>query len=146
MPDIRWIGVDPGSKYVGIAISAGPNLAMPLKVLPAKPHPKLLDSLKRLAAQQQATGFIVGLPLNMDGSEGPAAREARAFADELAKFTGLQVELVDERLSSFEAEGRLIEGGLKPSERKMRVHAVAAQLLVEAYLGRVSGQSATDSE
>lgn len=146
MPETRWIGVDPGTKYVGIAISAGPSMAMPLKVLPAKPHAKLLDSLKKLATEQQATGFIVGLPLNMNDSEGPAAREARAFADELAKFTGLQVELVDERLSSFEAEGRLIDGGLKPSERKMRVHAVAAQLLVEAYLGRVSGQSSDESE
>lgn len=140
MPETRWIGVDPGTKYVGIAISAG-NMAMPVNVLPATPHAKLLDELKKLAAREAATGFVVGLPLNMDGSEGPAAKQARAFAAELAGHTGLPVELVDERLSSFEAEGRLIDGGMKPSERKMRVHAVAAQLLLEAYLGRVSGES-----
>lgn len=134
MVEGAWIGVDPGTKYVGVAVGDAPSkVSAPLKTLDAKPEPALLRQLVRIAGDHAARGFVVGLPLNMDGSEGPGCKSARAFAAKLAEAAKLPVELVDERLSSFEAEGRLIEGGLKPSERKMRVHAVSAALLLEAF-------------
>lgn len=133
-PEGAWIGVDPGTRYVGVAVGdAASKVAAPLKVLDAKPEPALMRALLKIASEHGARGFVVGLPLNMDGSESAGCKSARAFGTKLAETAKLPVELVDERLSSFEAEGRLIEGGLKPSERKMRVHAVSAALLLEAF-------------
>jgi putative holliday junction resolvase len=128
----RWIGVDFGSKYVGVAVGDD-GISMPLTTLPAKPDGTLLEALKKLAVDQGAAGFVVGLPINMDGSEGVAAKLCRDFAGRLHQHTKLPVEFGDERLSSWEAEGMLIDGGLKPSERKQRVHAVAAKLILEAF-------------
>lgn len=134
MPEGAWIGVDPGTRYVGIAVGdAASGVAAPLRTLDASPEAALLKQLLRIATDHGAQGFVVGLPLNMDGSESAGCKSARAFAARLAEASGLPVELVDERLSSFEAEGRLIDGGLKPSERKMRVHAVSAALLLEVF-------------
>lgn len=134
MPEGCWIGVDPGSKYVGVAVGdAASNVASPLKVLDARPEGALLAGLRRVARDHAAAGFVVGLPLNMDGSESPGCKTARTFAEKLGTASKLPVELVDERLTSFEAEGMLIDAGLKPSERKMRVHAVSAALLLTAF-------------
>jgi putative Holliday junction resolvase len=92
-----------------------------------------LTELKKLGAEESLEGFVVGLPVHMDGSESRASKACREFGAMLAAHTGLPVEYGDERLSSWEAEGMLIEGGMKPSERKQRVHAVAAKLILEAF-------------
>lgn len=128
----RWIGVDFGSKYVGVAIG-DESMCFPLNALDAKPEDKLLAALKRLATEEGAAGFVVGLPIHMGGNEGKAAKICRDFASRLAKHTSLPVEMFDERLSSWDAEGKLIEGGLKPHERKQRVHAVAAQMILQGF-------------
>lgn len=128
----RWIGVDYGSKYVGVAVGDA-DISMPLTTLDAKPDEGLLAALKQVAVEQGAQAFVVGLPINMDGSEGPAAKGCREFARRLHEHSQLPVEFGDERLSSWEAEGMLIDGGMKPSERKQRVHAVAAKLILEAF-------------
>lgn len=136
MPEV-WIGVDFGTRHVGVAVGElATGLPMPLKTLPAKPESALLNALRKVAGEQGAKGFVVGLPVNMNGSEGPAAAACRAFARRLAQHTAMPAELEDERLSSWEAEGMLIEGGLKPRERKDRVHAVAASLVLKAFFGR----------
>ncbi len=128
----RWIGVDFGSKYIGVAIG-DESMCFPLKTLDAKPERKLLDTLKKLATEEAAAGFVVGLPIHMHGEEGKAARLCRDFAVRLSAHTQFPAELFDERLSSWEAEGKLIDGGLKPHERKQRVHAVAAQMILEGF-------------
>jgi len=128
----RWIGVDFGSKYVGVAVG-DEDISMPLTTVDAKPDDALLVALAKIAVEQGANAFVVGLPINMDGSEGGAAKLCREFAKRLHEHTQLPVEFGDERLSSWEAEGMLIDGGMKPSERKQRVHAVAAKLILEAF-------------
>jgi putative Holliday junction resolvase len=135
MIDDVWLGVDFGSKWVGVAVSApGTTMTFPLDTLDAKPEERLLEGLLKLANSHRAIGFVVGLPFNMDGSEGPAAKLCRDFAKRLAEYSKLPAELHDERLSSWEAEGRLIEGGLKPSERKKQVHSVSAKVILEAFV------------
>jgi putative Holliday junction resolvase len=130
----RWLGIDFGTKHIGLAIGEeAAGLSMPLKVLAAQPESTLLNDLKKLANAESLEGFVVGLPINMDGSEGRSAKACRDFAARLAAHTGTPVEFGDERLSSWEAEGMLIEGGMKPSERKQRVHAVAAKLILESF-------------
>jgi putative holliday junction resolvase len=128
----KWLGIDFGSKYIGVAVG-DESISVPLKTLDAQPDDALLKSLAKLAADELATGFVVGLPINMNGSEGKAARLCRDFAKRLADASKLPVEFGDERLSSWDAEGMLIEAGLKPSERKQRVHALAAKLILEAF-------------
>ena len=133
-PRGRWLGVDFGSKYVGLAIGDDSvSIVMPLKTISAQPDETLLTDLSKLAKAEGIVGFVVGVPINMDGSEGKSARLCREFGSRLAEHSKLAVEYADERLSSWEAEGMLIEGGMKPSERKQRVHAVAAKLILEAF-------------
>lgn len=136
MREGRWIGVDSGTRWIGVAVGdAQSRMAIPLTTLESKPEAMMFKALARVAKDHGARGFVVGLPLNMDGSEGPACKLARAFAAKLAAAAKLPVEFVDERLTSHDAEGKLIEAGLKPSERKQRVHAVSAALILQAYLG-----------
>ena len=134
----RWLGIDFGTKYIGVAVGDD-SISMPLKTLAAKPEQKLLADLSKLAKSEAAGGFIVGLPINMNGSEGSSAKACRDFGKRLAESSKLPVEFGDERLSSWEAEGMLIEGGMKPSERKQRVHAVAAKLILEAFFAARKG-------
>jgi putative Holliday junction resolvase len=134
----RWLGVDFGTKYIGVAVGDD-SISMPFKTLAAKPEDKLLKDLVKLAKSEAAVGFVVGLPTNMNGGEGSSAKACREFGKRLAEAGKLPVEFGDERLSSWEAEGMLIEGGLKPSERKQRVHAVAAKLILEAFFAARQG-------
>ncbi|MBX3459582.1 MAG: Holliday junction resolvase RuvX [Planctomycetes bacterium] len=142
---MRWIGVDFGSKYVGVAIG-DESMCFPLNALDARPESKLLDALRKLATDEGAAGFVVGLPIHMNGSEGKAAKLCRDFAARLAAHSDLPVELFDERLSSWDAEGKLIEGGLKPHERKQRVHAVAAQMILQGFFNARKGPENRPSE
>ncbi len=133
----RWIGVDYGRKHVGIAICDEYGMfAHPVGTFDAQPLDKLLARLGKLATEEGAQGFVVGLPLNMDGSEGPAAKINRRFAEALEHAALRPVELFDERLSSWEAEGMLIQAGLSPSKRRKRIHAVAAQIILSAFVER----------
>lgn len=143
----RWLGVDFGSKHVGLAIGeTGLSMAMPLKTIPAQPEDELFRSLAEIAKTESLAGIVVGLPLNMDGTEGHAARICREFARKLADRVDLPVKLSDERLSSWDAEGQLIEAGLKPSERKDRVHAVAAKIILEHFLARLKAGQGRSGE
>ena len=118
-PRGRWLGVDFGSKYVGLAVGDDSvSIVMPLKTVAAQPDESLLNELAKLAKDEGIVGFVVGVPINMDGSEGKSAKLCRDFGLRLAAHARLPVEYADERLSSWEAEGMLIDGGMKPSERK----------------------------
>lgn len=133
----RWIAVDFGRKHIGLAIcDEEGRFAHALDTLPAEPRDKLWAALRAYARDESAVGFVVGLPYNMDGSEGKAAKHTRKFAHELAKATKLPVEFEDERLTSFEAEGRLIDAGMKPSLRRRRVHEASAVLILQAFIAR----------
>ena len=139
---MRWIGVDPGTKNVGIAIS-DPNerLAVTLEVVPAN---AAVSAIRAIAAREEAGGIVVGLPLRLDSSEGDAARGARRFGERLARVTGLPVEYEDEKLTSVEADRRTasVSRG-RPNDD------VAAAILLQQFLDRRrangSGEDATDS-
>lgn len=133
----RWMGIDYGSKYVGVAICDELGMfAHPFVTLDAKPREKLLASLLEIAGEEDIVGYVVGLPLNMNGTSGRAVQLVREFADDLKLATPRPVELVDERLSSWEAEGKLIDAGMKPGKRKEKVHEAAAQIILRTFLDR----------
>ena len=100
----RTVALDYGDARVGVAIDDElGSLAHPRGTLPAHPEPKLLAELAKLVKDSSVSRFVVGLPLDMKGGEGDAARKSRAFAQRLADATGLDVELWDERLTTAEA-------------------------------------------
>ncbi len=129
------LGLDLGKRRIGVAIADVPALgARPLTTLIRSSLAHDLDLLRAIVADRQVGQIVLGLPLNMNGSEGPAARGARDFAARLSKALALPVDLYDERLTSFEAEARLKESSLRRNSRKMMVDQVAAALILEGWL------------
>jgi len=141
-PRSRTCALDWGEARVGVAVDDELGaLAHPRGALPAKPEPALFAELAKLARESSVRRFVVGLPLDMKGGEGDAAKKARAFAQRLADATGLDVELWDERLTTTAARRALSEAGLrertkKRSGRSIRAHVdeAAAVALLQSWL------------
>jgi putative Holliday junction resolvase len=132
---VRTLAVDPGSKRVGLAVSdPSGTIAQGLSTEPAEPAATLASRLAEIARAQEASRIVVGLPLRLDGRHGPEAKASRELADQLRKASGLPVELVDERLTTAEAERSLIAGGMRRDKRKLSVDRVAATLLLQGHL------------
>jgi putative Holliday junction resolvase len=89
-----------------------------------------------MAREEGITRFLVGLPLDMSGGRGPAAERALGFAQELADATGIEVEMVDERLSTVEAARRLRDGGVKGRDQKAKIDGAAAAVILQGWLDR----------
>jgi putative Holliday junction resolvase len=137
----RVLAVDPGSKHVGLALSDPTGtIATPLPPLAAAPAESLVGRLAAVAREHGAERLVVGLPRNMDGSQGVAAQAARTLARELGRATGLKVDLVDERLSSVAAERALVAGGVRRARRKELAHGVAAAIILEGWLQSEAGR------
>ncbi len=130
------IGVDWGRARAGVAISDELGLlAHPLAFLETKSEKELLDGLKELAERHKADVIVLGLPRNMDGSEGDSAAAARRFAEKLKVATGLPVFFVDERLTTWQAEKFLTEEmSMRPKKRKQARDQMAACLILQSYL------------
>lgn len=142
--------MDYGARRIGVAVSDPTRtIASPLATLTRKAgkRPPWAE-LQRLVGEQEATLLVVGLPLDLRGEEGPWAAEVRAFGEQLARRTGLDVEWVDERLTSVMAERAVRGMGLKRSDRedKARVDAAAAALILQAYLARPRAPADGDDE
>jgi putative Holliday junction resolvase len=130
----RILGLDYGTRRIGVAVSDPLGLtAGPLEVLDATAG-DLDDRLRNLAADLGVELIVVGLPVGLDGREGPAALDARRFADRVAAATGLPVEVYDERFSTVTAERVLLEAGLRRERRKQARDRVAAAVFLQAYL------------
>ena len=134
-PETRLLGIDHGARRLGLAVSDELGLmAHGLETIERKSPEQDLARLRAVIDQKQVGEIVVGLPMNMDDSLGPEAKKATAFAHWLRDETGLPVHLVDERLTSWEAEQRMIEAGLSRSERRRRVDRLAAQTILQTYL------------
>jgi putative Holliday junction resolvase len=133
---VRALGLDLGSKRIGVALSTSDgSMATAYEVVErtrdrARDHRAIAD----LAVDAGAELLVVGLPLSLDGSDGPAARAARLEADELAASTGLPVELWDERLTTVTADRDLAGAGLDARGRRRVVDKVAAAVMLQAWL------------
>lgn len=133
----RILGVDVGSKRIGLAL-ADPEfaIALPEGVLERKGLERDLAALAAFAKERGVVRIVVGHPVHMSGRRGPEAAAAEAFASALGEATGLPVELQDERWTSVEADRALRASGHGARARRARVDAVAASLLLRAWLGR----------
>lgn len=135
-PMNRVLGIDLGEARIGVAVSdALGAFAHPLETIDAKKG-KPLERLAVLAAREKVTVVILGLPRNMDGSFGSGAEKARAFADRLrAKLgPGIEVRLIDERLTTVAAQRALHDSGRNAKQSRPIIDQVAAQMILQIYL------------
>lgn len=133
----RLLGIDYGSKRIGLAISDPEGrVAVALETLARKDDRGAARHVARVAAREGVGGLVLGEPRRLDGTRGDAARRVERFARRLEETTGLPVELVDESLTSVEAERRLREAGVDPAVEPGRVDALAAQILLQEVLDR----------
>ena len=141
----RYLGIDYGSKRVGLAVSDPLGIAAtPLDVVP---RDSIVDRVKQLVEDYQIGALVVGLPTGLGGCEGDSATEARALAARLTAETGAPVVFVDERFTSRMAEGALLESGMKRRERRETVDKVAAAIILQDFLDRLpeTGNSGTSA-
>ena len=136
---MRYLAIDYGTKRTGLAIcDAGENIASPLTVLQSREP--VLKKIAQIVETENVGAVVVGLPLNMDGSEGPQTQLVLKFADRLQAHLRIPVYLQDERLSSFGAEEKLAPANLSRGDKKKRLDAVAAAEILEAFLEQKRSQ------
>lgn len=136
------LGLDLGTKTIGIAVSdLARCIASPLTTLKRRKFTADAQALLALAAERQATGFVLGLPLNMDGSEGPRAQSTRAFARNLSRLTELPIALWDERLSTVAAERALLAADTSRARRAEVIDHVAAAYILQGALDRLAAMA-----
>lgn len=127
--------LDFGRRRIGVAVTDAAAMgAHPLGVVERRSIKRDLEALAVMLRDREITTFVVGLPLNMNGSEGPAALAARAFADKVAEAFGVKVEMFDERLTSVEAEERLKRLPVRRGARKPAIDAIAAAVILEGWM------------
>ncbi|GMU58634.1 MAG: hypothetical protein AMXMBFR34_03970 [Myxococcaceae bacterium] len=132
---MRAFGLDLGTKTIGIAVSDELGLtAQGLKTLERKSLRKDIAALKQLTEELSADRFVLGLPLNMDGTEGPRADATRKFGAALEEETKLPVIYQDERLTTVSAERALLEADVSRKKRREVIDQVAASLILQAWL------------
>ncbi len=132
----RYMAIDHGAKRIGLAVGdTETKLAAPVLGVPGAGAPAA-DARAVLAAAREydAGAFVLGLPLNMDDSEGPQARLVREFGDALERLSGLPVHYFDERLSSETAREKMVGGDLTRKKRKARLDGLAAQAILQEFL------------
>lgn len=131
----RIMGIDYGDARTGIAISdLLCSIVGTTTVIHSRRNEKTLEEIKRLVAEHDVGSIVMGLPKNMNGTEGPRAELCREFAALVAEATGLEVKLWDERRTTVEAHNILNEHNYHGKKRKNTVDAVAASLILEGYL------------
>jgi putative Holliday junction resolvase len=133
------IGLDLGSKTIGVATSdPDRRLATVVETIARKTFTADAARILALAAERRAAGLVLGLPVNMDGTEGPRAQSTRAFARNLAKLTELPIALWDERLSTAAVERELIASDVSRARRKAVIDQHAAVFILQGALDRLA--------
>lgn len=131
----RIMGIDYGDARTGVAMSdLMCTLVGSTAVVPSRNREKAIADIVRMAREQEVGRIVVGLPRNMDGSEGPRAELCREFARLLGETTGLEIVMWDERRTTVEAHNILSQHNYHGQKRKNTVDAVAASLILEGYL------------
>jgi len=137
-PTGKLLGLDLGTKTIGVAISDGMRYsATPLETIKRTKFTADANRLLELIEENQAVGFVLGLPLNMDGSEGPRVQSTRAFARNLATRTPIPIVFWDERLSTAAVTRTLLEADVRRDKRREVVDKLAASYILQGALERL---------
>lgn len=137
-PGERLLGLDLGTRTIGLALSdTGRTIATALMTLKRTKFQKDADALLEECRKHTVGGLVLGLPLNMDGSEGPRVQATRAFARNLAGRTDLPIAYWDERLSTVAAERVMIDADMSRGKRAQKIDAAAAAFILQGVLDRL---------
>ena len=140
------MGLDLGTKTVGVAISDALQLtAQGIEIIRRKDENKLRQTLARIEqiiVENQVEEIVLGLPKNMNATEGERAEKSRAFADALFRRTGIEVVMWDERLTTVAADRTMMEAGIRREDRKEYVDAIAASYILQGYLDYLQNRKA----
>ena len=141
---MRLLGIDLGSKRIGVAVSdRSGTIASPLTVIQRAKSQRLdHEEIARLVIVEEAEGVVVGLPLNMDGSEGASAVAARREVERMATVVGVPVYLHDERRSTVQADQSMAQRNMNAIDRRAVVDKVAAAFILQAWLDSRRGDTA----
>jgi putative Holliday junction resolvase len=134
MTPLRCLGIDWGERRWGLAFGDELAIALPLPALTEKDEAARWTSLAKLATQRRVTDFVVGYPLNMDGTAGFKAKEVDAFCARLKELYGLPIHLIDERLTSYEAESEIPPAKRRGLRGQGVVDSRAAAILLQDFL------------
>ena len=138
----RLLGLDLGTKTIGLAISdSNWSIASPVRTIRRSKFTADVEELLDYADKESVSGLVIGLPYNMDGSEGPRAQGTRAFVRNLSIKTDLPILYQDERLSSFEAEQTMLAANVSRAKRAQRIDAIAAGVILRSALARLQSIS-----
>ncbi len=131
----RLLGIDFGERRIGIAVTDPMQItAQPRETLVVKNRRQALAKIQALVEELHIAGIVVGLPVDLDGTEGEMSQRVREFAEEVQKTCSCPVLLWDERLTSLQAERTLREFNLKPSRHKEKIDRLAATFLLRNFL------------
>ena len=132
---MRFLAIDLGDKRTGLALGDDiTRLVSPVKVLDVPRGPLLLEALVKAVDEQRPDAVVIGLPINMDGTEGPAAKSTREFADQIRPLIKVAIHFQDERLTSYAAEQHLNQSGRTHNEKKQLRDALAACEVLKDFL------------
>ncbi|NLM63267.1 MAG: Holliday junction resolvase RuvX [Mollicutes bacterium] len=140
---MRFLGLDLGTKTLGIAISDVTNtLATPMTtwIFEEGNYGSLLPKLKQLVSDENIGIIVLGLPKNMNNTLGSRAEETIKFKENLEKYVNIKVVLQDERLSTIEAENYMLEADLSRKKRKKKIDGLAAAIILQTYLDKMRGR------
>ncbi len=133
----RKMGIDYGDKRIGIALTdALCIISSPYEVFINNSMQQSIEHINKLIVENNVDEVAVGLPLNMDGSEGERAKLHREFGKALEDFSGVKVYFIDERLTSAEAEEILIQSGVRREKRKELIDKISAQIILQTFLNQ----------
>ena len=133
----RKMGIDYGDKRIGVALTdALCIISSPYEVFQNQSMQQSINHIDKLIKEFDVDEVALGLPLNMDGTEGERAKLHREFGEALANFSGVKVFYVDERLTSAEADELLIASGVRREKRKELIDKISAQIILQTYLNQ----------
>jgi len=135
----RILGIDMGDARIGLALSDELGmLAHPLETVTVKEHADPAAYIAKIVEREKIETVVLGMPRNMNGTYGPAAEKAKAFAEQLKAKTGFAVKFWDERLTTVAAQKSLHESGRNVKQGRAVIDQVAAQMILQGYLDMVA--------
>jgi putative Holliday junction resolvase len=133
----RVMALDVGERRVGVAMSdLSQTLASPYATLQAHPQAILFKKIQQLITNEEVVALVVGLPISLNGQEGPQAQRIRQFIEAIVESVTIPLHTCDERYTTAEAQRMMIEAGLRPEQRKAKIDEVAASIILQDYLNQ----------
>ncbi|MDD5040329.1 MAG: Holliday junction resolvase RuvX [Patescibacteria group bacterium] len=138
---VKILGIDFGERRVGLAVSIeGSGMALARETISYSTLPELINRIRKICQEDGIERFVIGFPLERDGSEGAAVKKVRAFAAEIKRHFSLPIEYEDERCTSTLASRAMREGGQHDRGMRGRIDQQAAQIILQSYLDRKYGE------